>query len=108
QRNLPTKVVNLYSVRVPADIIFEGEFHAMCQQNANFTFNVTCTRVSADDPSWNGLRGRINPDMIEQFSPDSTRAVYYVCGSHDFVAHESQMLRDMGFPKDRVIYEDWG
>jgi ferredoxin-NADP reductase len=108
QKKLPTKVVNLYSVRVPEDIIFRGEFEEMCAANPNFKFIVTCTRVPAEDKSWTGLRGRIDPEMVRRFTEDAERTVYYVCGSHDFVVGAAKMLHDMGLPRERVIYEDWG
>lgn len=108
QKQLPTRVVNLYSVRVPEEIIFKDEFEQLCRQNPNFKFLVTCTRVPPEDNSWTGLRGRVNPDMVRQFTEDAARTVYYVCGSHDFVVGMAKMLHDMGLPKERVIYEDWG
>jgi ferredoxin-NADP reductase len=108
QKKLPTKVVNLYSVRVPEDIIFNDEFHELCKVNPNFKFVVTCTRVPPEDNSWRGLRGRVNPEMVKQLSDDCDRTVFYGCGSHDFVVGTAKMLHDMGLPKERVIYEDWG
>ncbi len=108
QKKLPTRAVNLYSVRIPADVIFKDEFEALCRANPNFQFLVTCTRVPPEDTSWTGLRGRVNPEMIQRFSPDADRTIYYSCGSHDFIASTTKMLRDMGLPKERVIFEDWG
>lgn len=108
QKQLPTRVVNLYSVRVPEDIIFKDEFEELCRQNPNFKFVVTCTRVPPDDPSWTGRRGRVDPDLVRELAPDGERTVYYTCGSHDFVIGTAKMLHDMGLPKERVIFEDWG
>ena len=108
QRKLPTRVMNLYSVRIPADIIFRDEFEALCRVNPNFQFLVTCTRVPSGDTSWTGLRGRVSPEMVQRFSPDADRTVYYSCGSHAFIAGTTKMLYDMGLPKERVIFEDWG
>jgi len=108
QKKLPTRVVNLYSARVPADIIFKDEFETLCRVDPNFRFFVTCTRVPPEDLSWTGLRGRVNTEMFLRFSPDAGRTVYYSCGSHDFIAGTTKLLYDMGLPKERVIFEDWG
>jgi ferredoxin-NADP reductase len=108
QKKLPTKAVNLYSVRAPEDIIFKDEFENLCKMNPNFQFIVTCTRVPPEDTSWTGLRGRVNPQLVEKFTEDPLRTVYYVCGSHDFVKAVAAMLHDMGLPKERVLFEDWG
>ncbi len=108
QNKLPTRVVNLYSVRVPEDIIFREEFDELCRRNPHFKFLITCTRVAPEDTSWTGLRGRVNPDMVRQFTENAARTVYFGCGSHDFVVGAAKMLLGMGLPKERVIYEDWG
>ena len=108
QKRWPTRVVNLYSVRTDEEIIFHDEFSELCRLNPNFKFIVTCTRLSPDYTGWTGLRGRINPDLVRQLTEDAERTVYYACGSHEFVASLAQMLREMGLPKQRVIYEDWG
>ncbi len=108
QKKLPTRVVTLYSVRTPPDIIFQREFEELCRQNPNFSFHVTCTRLPAEDDSWQGRRGRVSPAMVEELTPDRDRAVYYVCGGHEFVRDVAAMLHGMGFPKERVLFEDWG
>ena len=108
QKNLPTRVVNLYSVRLPEEIIFDAEFRALCAANPNFKHFVTCTRVPPENTSWTGLRGRINAELVRRFTEDAARTVYYSCGSHEFVASLSRMLLEMGLSKQRVIWEDWG
>jgi ferredoxin-NADP reductase len=108
QKKFPTRVTVLYSVRVPDDIIFKKEFEQLCAANSNFRFVVTCTRVAPEDPSWTGLRGRINADMIRQHDPDPQRTHYYSCGAREFVRSMAQTLAEMNIPRDRIIYEDWG
>jgi len=108
QRGLLTSVVNLYSVRTPSDIIFKKDFEELVQANSNFSFVVTCTRMEPNDPSWTGLRGRINFDLIQRQPLDANRAIYYVCGSHGFLAGLRELLDEAGVPKDRIKHEDWG
>jgi ferredoxin-NADP reductase len=108
QRNLPTRVALLYSVRTPQDIIFRRDFEQLCALNPRFQFAVTCTRLAPEDKSWTGLRGRINADLIRELDPDPQRAHYYSCGGREFVRGMAQLLGDMGIPRERVIYEDWG
>ena len=103
-----TRVVNVYSVRLPEEIIFDAEFRALCAANPNFKHFVTCTRVPPENTSWTGLRGRINAELVRRFTEDAARTVYYSCGSHEFVASLSRMLLEIGLPKQRVIWEDWG
>src|SRR5258708_24649889 len=58
RRALSTKITVLYSVRTTGDIIFHDEFRKLEQENPNFKFFVTCTRLGAADP-WPGRRGPI-------------------------------------------------
>src|SRR5439155_21708891 len=63
QKKLPTRVINLYSVRLPEDIIFQREFEQLCVQNPNFSFHITCTRLPPEDHSSTPLRGRTHPNV---------------------------------------------
>lgn len=108
QRHLPTPVVNLHSARLPEDIVFRNEFERMSAANPQFKFVVTCTRLTPDDQTWTGPRGRIEWTLIQQHTPDPDRTVYYVCGSHEFVADIARKLQDTGLPHDRIRFEDWG
>ena len=56
RRKLETKITVLYSVRTPSDIIFNDEFRQLEQENPNFKFYVTCTRLKPEH-SWNGRAG---------------------------------------------------
>src|SRR5205809_1908322 len=57
RRGLPTRITVRYSVRTTDDVIFHAEFRELAQENRNFDFFVSCTRLSAEDP-WTGRRGR--------------------------------------------------
>src|SRR2546430_13015921 len=48
RRNVETKITVLYSVRTTNDIIFNEEFSELQQENQNFNFYVTCTRIHPD------------------------------------------------------------
>ena len=63
RRKLATRITVLYSVRTTSDIIFNNEFRQLEQENSNFKFFVTCTRLSPDDP-WTGRRGRIDRKSV--------------------------------------------
>src|SRR5438067_5338450 len=65
RRQLETKITILYSVRTTNDIIFDAEFRGLEQENSNFNFYVTCTRLSEQDP-WSGRRGRIDAAWVKE------------------------------------------
>jgi ferredoxin-NADP reductase len=108
RRELPTKITILYTVRTTNDIIFNAEFHELAQQNPNFDFYVTCTRLSAEDP-WTGRRGRIDPAWVKEQMDDPANTIFYACGPNPLVEFaEHLVLRELAMPKDRMRTEKWG
>jgi ferredoxin-NADP reductase len=108
RRKLETKITILYSVRTTADIIFYDEFCQLEQENPNFKFVVTCTRLSDGDP-WTGRRGRISPEWVKSFIDDPANTVFYACGPNALVdAAEHLVLGELQLPKDQLRLEKWG
>jgi ferredoxin-NADP reductase len=109
RRKLETKITILYSVRTTTDIIFNEEFRALEQENPNFQFLVTCTRLGEAD-SWPGRRGRISPEWVkESAGADLANTVFYACGPNALVdAAEHLVLGELGLPKEQLRLEKWG
>src|SRR3954471_14981193 len=79
RRNLETRITVLYSVRTTNDIIFNEEFRELERENPHFKFDVTCTRLSSNDP-WKGRRGRIDASWLKAHVKDLSKTVFYACG----------------------------
>ena len=108
RRGLTTKITVLYSVRTTDDIIFNNEFRALEQDNPNFKFLVTCTRLPGDDP-WTGRRGRIDAAWVREHIGDLTQTVFYACGPNALVeATEHLVVEEMKVPKEQMKLEKWG
>lgn len=108
RRTLDTKITVLYSVRTTNDIIFNEEFRELAQENPNFSFHVTCTRLHEQDP-WTGRRGRINAEWIRAHVHDLPNTVFYACGPNELVdATETLVLGELQVPKEQMKTEKWG
>ncbi len=108
RRKLETKITVLYSVRTTNDIIFDQEFRQMEQENPNFSFYVTCTRLSEGDP-WTGRRGRIDAAWVEQQIGDRSRAIFYACGPNELVeTTQNLVVNKLNIPKAQMLVEKWG
>jgi len=113
QRNLDNKITVLYSVRSPRNIIFRDQFHELAQENPNFYFYVTCTRLNdgalSDEEEWRGRRGRITPVWVMDHVHDLKNTVFYACGPNELVEFaEEIVLRGLGLPKEQMRTEKWG
>ena len=99
RRQLDTKITILYSVRTTNDIIFNEEFRQLKQDNPNFNFYVTCTRLHPEDP-WTGRRGRISPEWIREHIHDLPNTVFYACGPNELVeSTEALVIEELKVPK---------
>jgi ferredoxin-NADP reductase len=108
RRNLSTKITVLYSVRTPCDIIFNAEFRKLEEENANFKFIVTCTRLAPED-DWKGRRGRIDSEWVRQHVGDLAKTVFYACGPNALVeATEKLVQEELKVPKEQMKVEKWG
>jgi ferredoxin-NADP reductase len=108
RRKLETKITVLYSVRTPGDIIFNSEFRQLEQENPNFKFHVTCTRLKPEH-SWNGRAGRVTPEWVKAHVVDSANTIFYACGPNPLVEFaEEVVLRGLGAPKEQMKTEKWG
>jgi ferredoxin-NADP reductase len=108
RRQAPTMITVLYSVRTTNDIIFNAEFRELAQQNKNFNFYVTCTRLHPADP-WTGRRGRINAEWVREHLHDPPNTIFYACGPNELVEFaEELVLHELGIPKELLRTEKWG
>jgi ferredoxin-NADP reductase len=108
RRKLTTKITILYSVRTTTDIIFRNEFGQLEKENPHFDFQVTCTRLGADDP-WPGRRGRIDATWIQKHIIDMANTVFYACGPNELVENTQKLVvEEMGVPKAQMLVEKWG
>lgn len=108
RRGLSTKITVLYSVRTTNDVIFNTEFRELEQQNPNFKFHVTCTRLNQEDP-WQGRRGRISADWVREQVGSLADTIFYACGPNELVeATEALVLGQLGVPKEQMRTEKWG
>ena len=108
RRELPTKITVLYSVRTTNDIIFEREFRELAQENTNFNFYVTCTRLHPED-KWTGRRGRIDAAWVREQIHDLANTIFYACGPNPLVEFaEDLVLRELAVPKAQMKTEKWG
>jgi ferredoxin-NADP reductase len=107
RHKLSTKITILYSVRTTNDIIFNDEFRQLEKENHHFKFDVTCTRLSAND-SWSGRRGRIDASWLKAHVKDLSKTVFYACGPTTLVEFAEGVVFELGAPKAQMKTEKWG
>lgn len=101
---IPDSDVGLfYSVRTPAEFVYQGEFRALAA-DGRITLRQTITRGT--DLDWDGARGRLDRIMLGELVHDPA-TLCFVCGPPALVAEMRTLLGDLGIARERIRIEEW-
>jgi ferredoxin-NADP reductase len=101
-KGLRTDIILLYSNRNENDIAFNDEFERLQKQNANIKVVNTVTRP---DPSWSGVSGRIDGEMIKRYMPDYNDRIIYTSGPSKMVDSMLILLKELSIPDEQIRKE---
>jgi glycine betaine catabolism B len=92
----------VYSVASWREVLFGDELAVMARA-PNIDVTLTVTREAED---WLGHTGRISHSLLESLNL-SREALYYYCGSREFIEDMTELLTEWGIPEDQLKYEKW-
>jgi glycine betaine catabolism B len=92
----------VYSVASRREVLFADELAGMAKA-PNIHVTLTVTREAED---WLGHTGRISHPLLESLNL-SGEALYYYCGSRDFIEDMTELLTAWGIPEAHLKYEKW-
>jgi len=93
------------SIKTARDLIFRDELNALQQRFPNLQVTVTATRET--DPSWQGQRGRISPELLQRVIPNLASCRVHLCGPTEMTEPVIEMLRQLGVPDDQIKSESF-
>jgi ferredoxin-NADP reductase len=99
------EAVLLYSVRTARDIIFDSELNRLSNNLHKFRFVAIPTNV---DRTWNGPRGRITREMVDEHLGDMAYSSFFVCGPEAYMEHVRSLLSSLGVEPQRIKQEKFG
>ncbi len=99
------RITLFYSGRVPEETPFLAELKQMMEQHREVAIVITMTRAGEDRKRWDGLTGRISPQMIQESCKDCPGALYYTAGPPNMADGMRQLLEEMGIPSARIKVE---
>jgi ferredoxin-NADP reductase len=82
----------IYSNSSASDIPFKADLDKFTQLNQHLSIHYTVT----SDPNWQGLKRRINADLIKELVPKYKEVEFYVCGPATMVLELKKILVDLG------------
>jgi len=101
------RILLFYSNRRPEDAPFLAEFRLIAKNHANFTFVPTMSRASSSRMPWDGLIGRIEYGLIQNYLRDASPPIYYIAGPPRMVADLRSMLSQAGVEDDDIRMEEF-
>ncbi len=107
ERNLPHRLVLLYSNRRPEDAAFLEELRSLAAENTNFTFVPTMTHMEKSALPWTGERGVISRELLTKYVPDMATPIYYLSGPPGLVAAMRKLLEESGVNEDNIRTEEF-
>lgn len=101
-KKLGTDIILLYSNRHENDIAFNDEFVELQKYNRNIKIVNTVTRP---EPSWIGVHGRIDADMIQEYMPDYNDRTIFISGPGKMVDSMLILLKELNIPEKQIHKE---
>ncbi|MFA5130368.1 MAG: FAD-dependent oxidoreductase [Patescibacteria group bacterium] len=98
------EIVLFLSCQQSGDIPYLDELSALSKQYPNFRFLPVCTREE-EDSDWQGIRGRMTNDILDQAIQSYDDATCYVCGPKPFMDAITVLLAGKGVPMARIKSE---
>ncbi|MCI4371418.1 MAG: FAD-dependent oxidoreductase [Thermoplasmata archaeon] len=91
----------------PESIPFREELDSWARAQTSFQIARTVTRLANSRDEWSGHVGRIDAAWIRQHLEPSESTIAYVAGSPSFVAGMRSLLASLGFPEERIRFEQF-
>jgi ferredoxin-NADP reductase/cytochrome c2 len=102
---LHTSVTLLYSVRTNDDIIFHSELQELRTRLNNFKYHILLSQPPAE---WNGPKGRLNREFIENTVKEPASNYFFICGPGPFMDAACQILSSLGVAPEKIMQESFG
>ncbi|HIC72694.1 MAG TPA: 2Fe-2S iron-sulfur cluster binding domain-containing protein [Alphaproteobacteria bacterium] len=96
----------IFSARTTHDFIFEQELLYLQRRHSNLHVLISMTR--AEGTTWMGPQGRLTPSLIKDFVPDLVSKVAHICGPPPMMDAITNMLQELGMPKNSIKTEAFG
>lgn len=91
----------LYGTRHASDIYYQDEFLQLARDFPNFHYLVTLSRP---DGGWGGLSGWVQ-DHVAALARDRHDMDAYICGLKDMVSGNRELLQQLGWERQSIVYE---
>jgi len=104
ERNYTNPIRFYFGLRYKEDIFWDNYFRELASQYPNLDYKLVLSRP---DESWQGKSGHIT-DILKEDIKDASSLSAYMCGNTKMAEEATQILTQLGCPKERVYAEMYG
>jgi ferredoxin-NADP reductase len=104
---LPHKLFLFYSNSRPEDAAFLDELAEVQEENPNYAFIGTMTRMEKSSRAWHGEAGYITQAMLLKYIGDLALPIYYIAGPQAMVQSMREILNKAGVNDDNIRTEEF-
>ncbi|MFA7450982.1 MAG: NADH:ubiquinone reductase (Na(+)-transporting) subunit F [Bacteroidales bacterium] len=104
------KVSFWYGARSRKEVFYEQEFRDIEAAFPNFSFHIALSDPQPED-DWKGAVGFIHQVLFDKYlqtHPEPEEAEYYLCGPPLMTSATTEMLDNLGVPKEHILFDDFG
>ena len=104
------KISYWYGARSRREIFYEEDFRAIERDFPNFSFHIALSDPQPED-NWTGYTGFIHQVIYDHYLKDHDAPEdieYYMCGPGPMANAVKKMLWDLGVPREKLMYDDFG
>lgn len=97
-------VLLIYANRTSRDITFREELEIMSEDGKNPGLEIVHV-LSGAEAAWEGRRGHVNRELLEECTGDVDECMYFLCGPPPMTKAVTASLEEMGIPAGRIRSE---
>lgn len=97
----------LVSFSTQEEMIYYEELKALSSNHPNISVIYSLTKKESIKSDWEGERGRISTEMIENYVVDYDKSVFYICGSQIVTKALEEVVLQMNIKAENIRKEQF-
>lgn len=94
----------ILAARSRSGIIFHDELNLLASRFPNLRLHIVLSNAD-DDPQWNGARGHLSKDLLENWVDDWRTPSIFLCGPKPMMDAVTKLLQETGAPAGHIFTE---
>jgi ferredoxin-NADP reductase len=104
-KKLDTNFHLIYSCSTPKEIVFFKELQTWNEKYKNIKVDFTISKPEKINTKWNGLKGRIDKNMIKNTANNIKTSTFWICGPPKMVTEMENIVESLNIKSENIRSE---